>query len=118
MTATQLKYARQRAEAIRNARVADLRKQHTTDSITLTVDERLDALRIGAFTLNKNKVRYDNWYQAVEFAGERDHSFDQEGFDAAKAALDETYRKLEDELVLGDDDVALTLLKEFEGSAA
>jgi hypothetical protein len=117
MNATQLKYARQRAEAIRNARLADLRKKHTTDSISLTLEQRLDALRSGAFTVNPSKVRYDHWYNAVEFMGERDHAFNQEAFDAEKVELEEAYRKLEDELVLGDNDTALALLKEFEGSA-
>jgi hypothetical protein len=117
MNQTQVKYARARAEATFKARTAAIKAKHTTPAITLTKAEKLEALRTGQFTIDPDQSRY-SWADAVVFTAARDETIDQAALDAEQALLAAAYRKLEDELVLGDNEQALALLRAFEAADA
>lgn len=117
MNQAQLKYARQRAERIFGSRKAAIRTKHTTPAVRLSTDEKLDALKAGTFKVNKKaEERRYGWERCVTFNGEREQKIDEAAIEQETAALTEAYRKLEDELVLGDNEQALALLKAFEAA--
>lgn len=116
MNQTQLKYARDRATKILARRKETLEASFTTPAVTLNCLERLEALKAGKFKVDTKKAS-DNrlwWHSGVTFTAERAKKFDKKGHDAALAALNADYEKLIDELVLGDNEQALALLKAFE----
>lgn len=118
MNAAQLKYARERASNTHAARKAALELKHTVPAITLTCEERLRDLKEGKFKSDAKKASGPHWwYQCVTFTAERPRKFDQKAFDKDVAALKVTYDALIGELVLGDNEVALELLKAFEAAA-
>lgn len=113
MNQTQLKYARERASSIRKRREEVLKDKHTTPSIKLSTDDKLKALKAGAFKVSK-ATPASLWYNSVTFTDEVVGGLNQKAFDAEKAALDVAYNRLIDELVLGDHEEALRLLRAFE----
>lgn len=119
MNQTQLKYARERAAKTFTARKAALEKKFTTPAVKLTSIEKLEALKAGKFKIDTktDQLRY-GWDHGVTFPAEKPRKFDQKGFDEALAALTERYDALVGELVLGDNEAALALLKAFEADAA
>ncbi|WP_066803268.1 hypothetical protein [Sphingomonas asaccharolytica] len=118
MNQAQLKYARARAERVFRDRKDAIVAKHTTPAVRLSTGEQLDALRAGAFKIDKKagQLRY-GWEYGVTFTAERDQKVNQPEIDRETAELTEAYRKLEDELVLGDNEQALVLLRAFEGAA-
>lgn len=119
MNQAQLKYARARAERVFRDRKDAIAAKHTTPAVRLSDVEKLDALKAGAFKIDKKAegLRY-GWERGVVFNGERDRKVNQPAIERETAELTEAYRKLEDELVLGDNETALALLKAFEAEAA
>lgn len=119
MNQAQLKYARARAERILRERKDAIQAKHTTPAIRLSTSDKLDALKAGAFKIDKKaeNLRF-GWDRGVTFTGERDSKINQPAIDRETSELTEAYRKLEDELVLGDNERALALLKAFEAGAA
>lgn len=115
MNQTQVKYARERAASIYKRRCADLTKKHTVEAVILTTDEKLKALKAGAFTVKPAKDRRSNysWSENVIFAGEIKGGLDDK-YEMAKAQLDAAFTRLNDELVLGDNEQALRLLEAFD----
>jgi hypothetical protein len=117
MNQTQVKYARARAEALFKTRTAAIKAKHTTPAVKLTQAEKFDALRAGQFTIAPENSRY-GWSDCVVFTAARDETVDQDAIDREQAALAAAYRTLEDELVLGDNEQALALLRAFEAADA
>lgn len=121
MNQTQIKYARERAAVIRKRREEALREKHTVTPKLLTDDEKLKALKTGAFTITPLKDRQtgnfrNSWINYVNFTGEVKGGLDLKAFNAEFEKLDAAYRKLIDELVLGDNEQALALLRAFEAA--
>jgi hypothetical protein len=117
MNQTQVKYARARAESVYKKRKAAIEAKHTVPAVKLTRTEKLFALTAGAFRVDTTYTGY-GWSDAVTFPAERDQEVNQVAIDAEQAALADAYRKLEDELVLGDNEQALALLRAFEEAGA
>lgn len=117
MNQTQIKYARERAAAIHKRRSADLQAEHTIAPVTMTVDEKLKAIKSGAFSIVPPKDRQSGynsgWSTHVIFRDEVKGGLSP-SFGKAKAKLDAAFTKLNDELVLGDNEMALKLLEAFD----
>ena len=116
MNQTQIKYARERAANVLSARKKALTAAHTTPAVALTGAERLQAIKDGAVKLDFKGVSDNNhwWHSAVSFTAERPVKVNTKALNAATATLQATYDKLIDELVLGDNEAALALLRAFE----
>lgn len=120
MNQTQIKYARERANAIYTRKQNDLRKLYTTEAKLLSTDEKLKALKAGAFTIVPQKDRNDSgfrrsWDNFVLFTDEIKGGLNTDAFEKAKAKLDADFTRINDELVLGDNEQALKLLEAFDG---
>jgi hypothetical protein len=112
---SQIKYARERAGTLRNGREKTLREKHTTPSVSLSCEEKLKALKDGRFKVVK-VASNDWWHKGVNFTDEVKGGLNQKAFDKDLAELNASYTKLIDELVLGDNEEALRLLKAFEAA--
>lgn len=115
MNQTQLKYARERANKIFKEKEVALTNKYTTPAKTLTTDQKLEALKAGDFKIVKStKGSYNRmWWNDVDF-GETFAVIDVEKRDPELAELRKKFEALTDELVLGDNETALQLLKDFE----
>ena len=114
MNQTQIKYARERAFKIYNQKSKEITEKHTTKAKTLSVDEKLDALLAGAFKVNRERAKASHtWHFAVDF-GETFNTIDTESRDKELSKLTAFYTSLMDELILGDDAAAFSMLKELE----
>ena len=114
MNSTQTKYARERAKDIFNDKMAELSKKYTAKPFT--TDEAIEALLAGKFKIVEVPKNYSNqWYNRVSF--DDAPKVDTEAHMEERRALQEKYRRLLDELVLGDNQEALKLLKAFKGNA-
>jgi hypothetical protein len=115
MNQSQIKYARERATAIHTKRTNGLQAQFTTPALRLSTEEKLAALKAGAFRTDPKAedIRF-GWDRGVIFKAEKAAKYDKDGHVAAKAALDATFAKLMDELILGDNEAALAMLRDFE----
>lgn len=110
MNQTQLKYARVRAEAILYAKEKAITLKHTTDAKTLTNEQKIDALFAGTFKLNSST---GPWNTRIDF-GETFKTVDTEKCNLELKIIREKFTRIMDELVLGDNNEALLMLKEFE----
>jgi len=115
MNATQLRYARERAKQIYEAKVLVIRKKHITEAIELSPQDKELALRKGEFKVIKTKHRWDGGYLSdyISFNAERPQTIDKEATDREIAALTKKYTQLTDKLVLGDATEALEMLERF-----
>lgn len=126
MNASQIKYAKNRAEAILSIKMRDIQDKFHAKTVLLSNEQKVQALRDGKFTiLEEAPLKYSasggyayrsekNWYNMVQFTDET--SFDSEGLQTAQKELKEKFTKLMDELMLGDNEEALKLLADFERS--
>ena len=111
MNATQLKYARERARDIFGVKMAELARKYTAKP--LTTEEAIEALLAGKFKIVEPEKHYSNqWYNRVSF--DASPKVDAKAYQEEKDNLQEQYRSLMDELILGDNEEALKLLKAFE----
>jgi len=116
MNQTQIKYARQRAEAIFSDKSKALEIKHNTKGVSLTIKERLDALMDGDFSI-KEPSDYQGahqWHYQVVFDAEKPAVFDRDSYEKDHKELKTAFNALMDELMLGDNQEALKLLKAFE----
>lgn len=113
MNATQLKYARERANKIYKSKADEIDKEYQVKP--LTVEESLEALQKGEFTIVE-PVRYSrgSWASWVSFNASPVPN--EEERRTRKETLQTSFTKLMDELVLGDNEKALELLKAFENN--
>ena len=124
MDREQLKYARQRANEIYSTKLNSLNEQFYSPGKTLTSQEKLEALKAGKFTVSDIPVtqrRRDyygdpSWTNYVVFTDETEATTDAEGLKKAQTDLRTKFNKMMDELMLGDNDEALKLLREFEAA--
>jgi len=118
MNQQQLKYAKQRVDDLYSAKKTALRNKFTIPGVCLTEDEKLEALRKGEYEVTPAIQGYGDrsWHYRIHFPQERPTVVDKVAVDAAEKELKATYRKLMDELMLGDNEQALQLIKEFEAA--
>lgn len=117
MNQTQLKYVRQRAESIYSLRCKNLTNKFTQQSLTLKPEEIIEALQNGKFVLKTEiQTRYNSGYlrDYITFPDECPQIIDLDGLAVPQKTLKDEYQKLLDELILGDNEQALALLKAFE----
>lgn len=117
MNQTQLKYARSRAEAAFNRLKTKLRDDYTVPAVTLNNEDRRKALNSRKFKV-RPAVLNRGWEitDYIEFTEESAGSFDKDGHDVALKQLKAQYEDLMDQLILGDHQEALKLLRAFEGT--
>jgi hypothetical protein len=115
MNSQQLKYARTRAEAILSKRTKAIREKWKAKEKRFTEAEKLAALKAGDFTIRKTTGHRHYLEDYVVFT--KEVAVDTAGMDADLAALNAEFTKLMDELMLGDQEVALKALKAFEQNA-
>lgn len=109
MNQSQLKYARERAERIKRDRQTAIRAKFAP--VELPEKDRIAAIKRGDFTVKKSISRLNYVSDILTINGETTR--DQKSQDAALLKLDSDYAKLMDELILGDNEKALELLKAF-----
>jgi len=118
MTQAQVKYARQRAEQVYADKKSTLRQEFQDKGVMLNIEDRLRAIVDGEFTVTETQEHEGahSWYYHIKFNAERNPVFDNDGYTAAEKELRTLFIKLTDELMLGDNQEALKLIKEFEAA--
>lgn len=119
MNQQQIKYARQRLEKIFSEKRKSIESACTVEANTLSYQGRLDALKAGRFTVVKHDYAYQAGYadridQYIKFTDETPKNFDKVSYDKAIKTLTDKYEKALDELILGDNQEALEMIKQFE----
>ena len=123
MNQTQVKYARQRAQEIYNTKKAEIEKEYNRQPKQMTVLEKVAALREGRFEIvEPTAMPYDLYtYRSVgvdmyiRYTAVKDQPKpDLKEMNERLAKLKSAYLSLTDELMLGDNQEALKLLKAFE----
>lgn len=125
MNQQQVKYTLKRLSEIRHKKINDLRTNHTTEAVYLSNEEKARLLKEGKVTLWKTKIsnvplnsheKIYNWTDTVVFPKEVKKSFDRNAFDEESSKVHQEYNKIVDELVLGNSEQALEMIKGFENS--
>lgn len=124
MNQTQVKYARQRAQEIYNAKKAEIEKEYNQQPKQMSVADKLEALRNGKFEIVEPAIlnSYDPWTfnatgieRYIRYTVVKDQPKpDLKKMNERLAELKTAYLSLTDELMLGDNQEALKLLKAFE----
>jgi uncharacterized protein YaaR (DUF327 family) len=118
MNNEQMKYIKQRASEIKSQKLNEIKEKFTDKGVSLTLEQKLQALKDGKFTVTTpptENIKYGIlWYSFISFNGEKSGKTDTEGLNKAKAEINQKFTKLMDELMLGDSEEALRLLKAFE----
>lgn len=110
MNNTQLKYARERANQIYTEKLSKIRKAPKG----FTLQEKIKALRKGEFTVDQELAGYHRLENAIIFT--KEPKADVEKVKREVEELDNQYNTILDELILGDNEQALLLLRAFEAS--
>ena len=116
MNQTQVKYARQRAQEIYSDKRKDLEDRHRTNGVQLDIKQRLKAVADGEITIAEPSASQGphQWSYQISFNAEKQPSFDKDTYEAEAKKLKTSFNALLDELLLGDNQEALKLLKAFE----
>lgn len=116
MNATQIKYARERAQGIYKVRKGAIEAKYTLPAVTLTASEKQSALHLGNFTTKDLGEDHRGLYyisDLVKFRAEKPEKVDCVAITLETTALDAAYQRLTDQLVLGDSEAALAMLEAF-----
>lgn len=110
-------YVLLRITAITNDKLAEAREQATHQGIQLSLEEKLDRLSTGNFTL-KPRSEYNSygqgWYNYVDF-GEQQRKVDSELQTKLAAQINKDATELKDQVMLGkENDEVLKLLTSFQ----
>tara|TARA_R110000803_G_scaffold8609_3_gene27589 strand:+ start:38 stop:394 length:357 start_codon:yes stop_codon:yes gene_type:complete len=117
MNQRQIKYAEQRLSDVYKSRKAQIEGSCTKLGNTLSNTETLKALKVGDFKVRSKIVGYGNTLGSyITFNQEYPEKFDKEKCTKQIRALDKEYTKIKDELILGDNQEALQMIKNFEGN--
>lgn len=117
MNQTQLRYARQRADSLYQDKIKTISAKYTTAAVRFNADEILAALKTGNFIIKEPTARgaYIGYLRDyIEFPGETRETKNIEAINKELGALKATFTALMDELILGDNEAALKMLKAFE----
>ena len=114
MNQAQLKYARQRAEKIYVQKRQEIENAYTDEAVTLSTLEKVEAIKAGRIEVSDTGRSGHYWAYDIKFLDERPRVLHQEHAQPELDTLKKNYAKLMDELMLGDNEEALALLKAFE----
>jgi hypothetical protein len=113
---SQIKYARERAKTVYDRKAAALKEQYTIPAVKLTAEQKIDAILNRRYSVVEDGLGSSSghyWHQHIKFHDEREASF-MDGYVDIRLELDAKYAALLDELILGDSETALSLIKAFE----
>lgn len=112
MNASQMKYVKERARKIYNDKVNQIKEKFNLKEMPL--NEKLNALREGNFKVLKQPD--GNQYGLLAYIAFTDDKYKNNKAEREKdmAKLEKDYSILMDELILGDNEKALELLRNFE----
>ena len=106
MNATQLKYARERIDAVVSEKTSALNSRYRAG---LTEEQKIAALKKGEFSINKKATSLKDAIVYTNAPAEMTREEYQAEYDAIRARA----TAIKDELVLGDHGVALQLIQQF-----
>jgi len=122
MNQQQKNYACDRIRAMRDRAKTSIRRKCTTPSIKLTQSQQVDLVLSGSVTINKKVLRegrsgYRTLYLSEIFnfsAHEKEQVFDEKQYERLYGPVKESAQKALDEIMLGDSEVALNKIRDFE----
>lgn len=117
MNQTQKNYAIERLNNIVKTKREAIEERHTTPAIRLSDSERFIAFKKGEYTVRtdveKRITPYTDVMSIVRFKAEKPKKIDQKAISTEVKKLEKEAAALRDELMLGDGDKALELIKKF-----
>lgn len=114
MNSSQIKYARERIDQIARQKSQAIREKYA--AAQLTTYQKLELLREGRFivTVPEPDKHINSFFDHVQFEGEIKRN--REAEQAEQEELRRIVVRIKDELILGDNEEAMRLLKEFEAN--
>ena len=118
MNQQQRKYAKERIESLVLERLGAINKKHTAPAVTLTKEQRFKAFKKGEYKIKPGVKPEISNYTAVsdiiDFNGERKSASNHIKINEITKKINLEHQKIMDELMLGDCEKALELIKKFE----
>lgn len=118
MNREQVRYALKRVDSIFKDKKQEIREKHSTPSIKLTLEEKLEALKKGKFKVascpSGSSYRSPYLENYITFAGTKKATIDQKKITEETRKLQAKADELRDQFMLGESEEALKLLAEFE----
>lgn len=111
MNQQQRNYVLRRVAEIEKSKIDEAHKRLSTPAINLSNKEKVEAIKNGEFTVDENEF---TWYNRIRFTGQAPASIDAKAFAAARDRIVGEANAVRDEVMIGDCDQALDLLKNFE----
>jgi len=105
MNQQQRNYTMKRVSEIEKRKIEEARNSATTEGIVLSGKAKLQALKEG------------KWYTCVEFDDEIKRSVDKDKQQKLISKVQKEATRIRDELMIGDCEEALSMLKDFEKSS-
>lgn len=112
MNQQQRKYAIRRLEEIAELAISKAEKDYWQEGVRLTTAEKLEALASGDFVIESPRGSWNNWHSCVKFTGESLGRLLDEGKERV-ASIKKELASTTDVIMLGDNEEALRLIKEF-----
>jgi len=117
MNQQQRNYTMKRVSEIEKRKIEEARNSATTEGIVLSGKAKLQALKEGKFTINELDNKPYIWYTCVEFDDEIKRSVDKDKQQKLISKVQKEATRIRDELMIGDCEEALSMLKDFEKSS-
>lgn len=115
MNQQQRKYLLNRIEELTKEKINNERKKYTKEGVRLDSKGIVEALKAGRFEVYDSPPAYSTGIRSyIRFTEEVEQEFDQEGFKVAEESIKAKSLNLKDEIMIGDSEKALQLLREFE----
>jgi hypothetical protein len=118
MNQQQVKYTIERVALIEKRKIEELRTSLTTPASNKTDDEIVTLIATGEVRIRQDIKRDRNsWLQVSDIFDLSNHVFPSKldpSFTARSAAISAQAAKIKDEIMLGDQQAALALLREFD----
>lgn len=111
MNQQQRNYVLRRVAEIEKSKIEEARQRLSTPATNLSNEEKVEAIKNGEFTVVENGL---TWYNRIRFTGQVPASTDEKAFAAACNRIVGEANAVRDEVMIGDCDQALDLLKNFE----
>lgn len=114
MNQQQIRYVKSRAEEMYKGKQRQLNDKFRVKAVTLTHEQMHKALKSGDFKIKPYNTGAYYVRDFISFPQETPEAFDREGFEKALTSLQKSFNTLMDEIMIGDNEKAIKLLKEFE----
>jgi|SRR6478609_6670533 len=115
MNQAQLKYLRARCERLYADKIKQVTLEFTDIGYSLSAPERVKALKEGRWKyVGPEDAPAHQFFYNIRFTDDRPRVVNHKDLTPALAELKTIYETLMDELILGDNEKALELIKEFE----